>query len=79
MHSISVTQIISALGGKAPWGVRLGHGSFLTMEFGRVKEEDHPARFPRGEWHQWLYMCHQSVLSPGLQCSFNAVQRGESL
>lgn len=44
---------IAALVGKPAWGVRLGVGSFLTIEFG------HPisGEFIHGEWHLWLYFC----------------------
>jgi hypothetical protein len=35
------------------------------MDFGRVKEEEPPARFPHGEWHLWLYMCHWRIEAQG--------------
>jgi hypothetical protein len=57
MDSQTVRDAIAGLVGKTPWDVRLGVGSFLTLEFGkrvvRVGE-----RREHGEWHLWLYMCN---------------------
>ncbi|MGB6431700.1 MAG: hypothetical protein WBF06_14025 [Candidatus Acidiferrales bacterium] len=55
-----IMEIVSTLKGKAPWGVRLGHGSFVTMEFG---DPDPRAggRVIHGEWHLWLYMCNWRI------------------
>jgi len=57
MDNQPVRDAIASLVGKAPWDVRLGVGSFLTLEFGkrivRVGE-----RRQHGEWHLWLYMCN---------------------
>lgn len=53
-----IAKTIALLRGKAPWGIRLGHGSFITMEFGRLKEKTPPDRIPHGELHLWLYMCN---------------------
>jgi len=42
-----------------PWKARLGHGSFLTFEFGRrVKNHGHV----RGEWHLWIYQANWELL-----------------
>ncbi len=42
--------------------VQLGHGSFLTIDFGedilvKVKTRQGVKEFNRGEWHLWVYMC----------------------
>jgi hypothetical protein len=49
-------ELVERLKGKAPWGVRLGVGSFLTMEFGRP-ETNVGDRAAHGEFHLWFCMC----------------------
>jgi hypothetical protein len=51
-----IAETVSKLIGKAPWDVRLGEGSFLTMEFGKP-EANPTSHVTHGEWHLWLYMC----------------------
>jgi len=48
--------VFDSLVGKTPWGVALGVGSTLTMEFGR-KDPRQSAAAIHGEWHLWLYTC----------------------
>jgi len=63
---------ISPLLGYKAWGVSLGHGSFITLEFGnpvkQVVEYRNPVKrkhgnlvkrseYTRGEWHLWIYLC----------------------
>jgi|GEM_PF-677890 len=49
--------------GTKPTRVKLGHGSFLTFDFGRVSEEQIKTRSGGfrtiyfGEWRLWVYMC----------------------
>jgi|SRR5215469_14387608 len=44
--------------GLAPWGVKLGHGSFLTLEFGKkITQEFRGKSHTHGEWHLWLRSC----------------------
>lgn len=57
---MKIMGIISGLKGKTPWGVRLGHGSFLTMEFGEPEIKPR-GRVVHGEWHLWLYMCNWRI------------------
>ena len=45
---------VTPLIGQAGWGVAVGHGSFLTLEFGAGAARD--GGKPHGEWHLWLYM-----------------------
>ncbi len=48
---------IQPLLGKKAWGVSLGVGSFITLEFGaKLKNEKVPKR-PHGEWHLWITYC----------------------
>ena len=63
------------------WGVRQGHGSFLTFEFGEPKlevtERHSPEKglrrlaYVHGEWHLWIYCCHWRVLERGEQLAWS--------
>lgn len=50
-----INQIIHPLLGYEAWGVKLGIGSFITMEFGTpvIKR----SKKIHGEWHLWIYCC----------------------
>ena len=49
---------LQRLVGMAPWNVEVGHGSFLTMEFGKeCVEEFRGKSHIHGEWHLWLQCC----------------------
>lgn len=53
----TIKSKIEPIIGQKCWGVSLGQGSFLTMNFGRQissKQEDNQII---GEWHLWLYCC----------------------
>lgn len=48
-----IRSVINPLLNQSTWNVRLGVGSFLTMEFGKsilVSDND-----SRGEWYLWIY------------------------
>lgn len=51
----NINQIIKPILGHKAWNVKLGVGSFVTMEFG------HPTRMingkSHGEWYLWIYCC----------------------
>jgi hypothetical protein len=51
-----IHALMQPLVGQRAWGVRLGTGSFLTLEFGaqRVSGQGDRARV-HGEWHLWVY------------------------
>lgn len=57
------TNILKQIIGLKPTRVELGHGSFLTFDFGRDIEEQIKTRSGElrtvsyGEWHLWVYMC----------------------
>jgi hypothetical protein len=54
---LCVKQRIDAdLVGQEAWSVSLGHGSFVTMEFGAPLPPD-PEGTVHGEWMLWVYMC----------------------
>jgi hypothetical protein len=56
------SEILGGLKGQAPWAVKLGIGSFLTMEFGKP-EQTESSPYIHGEWHLWLYMCNWRIES----------------
>ena len=56
------------------WGVKQGHGSFLTFEFGQPKSEiggyrsgSRKSAHVRGQWHLWIYCCDWKVRQDGMQ------------
>jgi len=48
-------KIESVIGEKA-WGVRLGVGSLVTLEFGKLMPSN-PGGYVHGEWHLWIRYC----------------------
>jgi hypothetical protein len=40
--------------GQSAWGVSLGYGSFVTMEFGAPVKRENPRKKVHGEWHLWI-------------------------
>lgn len=56
MNGIGPEKAIKNLLGKTPWGVRVGMGSALTMEFGH-KDPRQSSVSIHGELHLWLYLC----------------------
>lgn len=67
--------------GLPAWGVKQGHGSFLTFEFGPPKLEVTERKSPRkglrrfayvhGRWHLWIYCCHWRALQDGAQLAWS--------
>lgn len=53
---LTIKDHLQPLLGQTAWGVRLGEGTFITMEFGskNIKKQ---SRRPHGEWHLWVYFC----------------------
>lgn len=43
--------------GQAAWGVALGEGSFVTIEFGEALPCQLPGEKVHGTWHLWVYCC----------------------
>ena len=55
-------DIPNKIQGLKAYNVKLGHGSFLTIDFGepieiKVQTKKGIEKFTRGEWHLWIYMC----------------------
>jgi hypothetical protein len=57
------TNLFNKIIGTKPTRITLGHGSFLTFDFGRDIKEQIKTRAGGlkticfGEWHLWVYMC----------------------
>ncbi|MBE9116181.1 hypothetical protein IQ249_09765 [Lusitaniella coriacea LEGE 07157] len=52
-----IRKKINPLLGKQAWNVSLGHGSFITLEFGRPCLPAESSAKIHGEWHLWVYCC----------------------
>lgn len=55
-------NLFQKIAGIKPTRVKLGHGSFITIDFGRdipeqVKTRNGLVTKYFGEWHLWIYMC----------------------
>ena len=73
-----VDAFVRPILGVPAWGVKQGHGSFLTFEFGEPKLELGEPRQSQerglgrsahvhGEWHLWIYCCQWRALQDGLE------------
>jgi hypothetical protein len=62
---IEIQAKIDGLTGQRAWGVALGQGSFLTMEFGKPVQPAKASEAIHGEWHLWLYGCAWRVEENG--------------
>lgn len=52
-----IQSIINPVLGARAWGVALGIGSFVTINFGARLETDARSQFSQGEWHLWIQHC----------------------
>lgn len=53
-------KLFSEIIGLEARNAQLGHGSFITIDFGKniiIKGKKPSNDFERGEWHLWVYMC----------------------
>lgn len=55
-------QLLGQIVGLVPTRVKLGHGSFVTLDFGRdipsqINTRNGLKTVYHGEWHIWIYMC----------------------
>lgn len=60
LTSSEVSRHLAGLVGQRAWGAALGHGSFLTVDFGEARSVSRSRRLPErqhGAWHVWLYCC----------------------
>src|SRR3954447_11288960 len=51
-----INREMKGLIGQTAWGVRLGEGSFITLEFGKSMPPN-PEGHTHGEWHLWVCCC----------------------
>jgi hypothetical protein len=51
-----IEKNVAFLVGRSTWGVELGIGSFVTMNWGESLPSDQDG-FVYGEWYMWLYCC----------------------
>jgi hypothetical protein len=51
----SIQSYFQPMIGQTAWGVALGHGSFVTIEFGERQSGKNSEE--RGTWHLWVYCC----------------------
>jgi len=51
-----IQNTLAPLLGRTAWGVSLGIGSFITLEFG-VPISGEASKHTHGEWHLWIYYC----------------------
>lgn len=49
--SIEPGEYFKSLLGQRPKRARVGHGSFLTFDFGHASKKDHKLRY---DWHLWI-------------------------
>jgi hypothetical protein len=54
---VEIRAKMQGLPGQKAWGVALGEGSFLTIEFGKPVQPARVGEAVHGEWHLWLYGC----------------------
>ena len=54
---LEIQAIIKPLLGKKAWGVFLGFGSFITLQFGSSVPLERMPKLPHGEWHLWITYC----------------------
>ena len=64
-------EITKPIIGMVPTRVKLGHGSFLTFDFGKDRFEEIETRRGKmtlcfGEWYLWIYMCAWRIELNGL-------------
>lgn len=54
-NAAQIRALLAPLIGQAAWGCRLGHGSFVTLEFGDPQPST--GKVIHGAWHVWVYGC----------------------
>jgi hypothetical protein len=71
LSPIRLSQLFDPIVNLPAWNVQLGHGSFLTFEFGspslhvgephRIQGERRRRVSICGEWHFWVYCCRWEI------------------
>jgi hypothetical protein len=60
-----LNNLLINIKGQNAWGAKLGHGSFLTIEFGKALMPNPETGAIHGEWHLWIYMCSWRIEKNG--------------
>lgn len=58
----TINEIVKPLLGQKAWNVKLGVGSFITMEFGGSVPVERG--ITHGEWYLWIYCCGWYLENP---------------
>jgi len=58
----SIQGIVAPIFGKVAWNVKLGHGKFITLNFGQTLPADEEGRV-FGEWYLWVRYCEWRIES----------------
>ncbi len=74
---LEIQAKIKGLPGQKVWGVAIGHGGFLTMEFGRPLFPQKANETIHGEWHLWLYGCGWRLEQKGSVIVASEDERGK--
>jgi hypothetical protein len=53
---LAIKAHLQPLLGQPAWGIKLGEGTFVTMEFGPKIIKAQKGK-THGEWHLWVYFC----------------------
>lgn len=67
----AMQKLFQQIVGKKPTRVKLGFGSFITMDFGKDIPEEVKTRQGtqiryHGEWHLWIYQCAWQIDQNGM-------------
>jgi len=68
-----VETLFRGLVGQMAWGAKVGWGSFVTVEFGPKRLQNHHYH---GDWHLWLYQCDWSLKSATHEMANSESKRG---
>jgi hypothetical protein len=67
--------LLKPIFGLRSWGVRLGMGSFIFLEFGERNPAYQPPETPRGKWSFWIYCCHWQLSRAGIELAHSESDR----
>ena len=62
---LGLDEVVAQIVGRNAWQVGVGHGSFITMEFGEPAIGKPPSKRVHGEWHLWIYSCSWRIEKSG--------------
>lgn len=68
-----INELFQPLLGKKAWGAKVGWGSFVTIEFGARRLQQHHYH---GDWHIWLYQCDWTLKAQTHEMAHSESQKG---